>query len=138
MRKIITSVAFLVLLVACEGDQTVKFKWTALDITNLDNTSRYPAPTGLDSISKSVYGIRMYLFPVETYRQGRYFDEYESSVVNENNVDTISVSSTQDIYIANDTFLAGESINSLFYFFSNTYATSAQMGYYAIPSSAYY
>lgn len=138
MRTLFASALFLVLLVACEGDQTVKYKWTRLDVTNLDNTSRYPAPTGLDSISKSVYGIRLYLFPVETYRKGRYFDEYESIVINENPVDTISISSTQDLYLANDTFIAGEPINSLFYHFNNTYSTSAQMSFYGLPANAYY
>ena len=82
--------AFIFGLVSCEGDQTVRYRFTGLDVVPANSAGGFITPT-FDPIPAQTAGIRLLLFPEETYRQGRYFDPQESSVNNENPITVIKI-----------------------------------------------
>lgn len=82
--------AFLLSLSSCEGDQTVHYAFTDLDLAHLNTSAGMPFLSS-DSVPKTLYGIRLSLHPQEISRKGRYFDPNESSVVNDNPITLFKV-----------------------------------------------
>lgn len=136
--KLIYLLCVIVLLGSCENDQTLKYKWTNLDLAHLDNSGYSPVITTADSLPKSVYGLRLFLYPVETSRTGRRFDVYESTVTNDNPVEAITISSNSVINTPTQTFAAGDPINTLFYVFNNSYKTAIPLNLSSLNGTAYY
>src|SRR6478609_10630213 len=81
---------FSIVFVSCEGDQTVRFRFTGLDLDHVNSAPGLPV-IAHDSVPKKLYGIRLYLYPAETYRKGRYFDPYEAPPINEDPITKLTV-----------------------------------------------
>jgi hypothetical protein len=109
---------FLLALVSCEGDQTVRFKFTNLELDHLSSEQGIPIVIDADSAKGALYGIRMNLFPEETYRKGRYFDAYDSPPYLESDMKSIVITSSHDF---DEDHPEGAILNDCFYRFPGTY-----------------
>jgi len=118
MKNFFILTTLFLLIISCEGDQTVKYRFTSLDIENINYSGRLPQVSYSDSIPTNVYGIRLNLHSVETYRKGRYFDSYESSVSNENPITKIKITSTDSF---NTNYPKGTILNKCFVYFPGNY-----------------
>ncbi len=112
------AIVLLLALSSCEGDQTVRFKFTNLELVHLTSEHGMPIVFDADSAIGALYGIRMNLFPEETYRKGRYFDSYDSPPYLESDMKSIVITSNQDF---DDLHPAGSILNDCFYRFPGSY-----------------
>jgi hypothetical protein len=112
------AIVLLLILISCEGDQTVRFKFTNLELVHLSSEAGNPIVIDDDSTKGVLYGIRMNLFPEETYRKGRYFDAYDSPPYLESDMKSIVITSNQDF---DDLHPAGNILNDCFYRFPGSY-----------------
>jgi hypothetical protein len=103
---------------SCEGDQTVRFKFTNLELVHLSSEPGIPIVIDTDSTNGALYGIRMNLFPEETYRKGRYFDAYDSPPYLESEMKSIVITSNQDF---DEDHSEGSILNDCFYRFPGSY-----------------
>ena len=129
---ITTWAAFILSFVACEGDQSVRYRFTGLDVIPLSSAGGLPAIT-TDSIPASTAGIRLLLFPEETYRKGRYFDASESGVLNENPIETVRIWCNRSFN--SDT--AGTLLNSYFIYVPGNYLYAQQLDKGLNPTARY-
>jgi hypothetical protein len=120
MKRLVLPFALIILLslTACENDQSVGYKFTGLKAVNLNSTPGKPVVDDADSIRKEIYGIRLYLYPVETYRKGRYFDESESGVSAEDPVADIDITSSAAFDAAHP---PGTDLTNYFFYFPGNY-----------------
>ncbi|MEN9348748.1 MAG: hypothetical protein RLZZ77_2259 [Bacteroidota bacterium] len=101
------------LLVSCEGDQSVRYVFTDLSLEHISSeTGPNQTNDHLDQ-SSTTYGIRCNLSPVETYRKGRYFDPYESSISCDDPIQFIYITATSDFDLIHP---EGSLLNDLFYY----------------------
>jgi hypothetical protein len=113
----------LMALVSCEGDQTVRFRFTKLELEHLSSEGGNVKVTGVDSMQKELYGIRMNLFPVETFRKGRYFDP-ETPAEEEDRIKYIYITSDQDF---DNDHPANTLLNEKFYYFPGNFLYSSPL-----------
>jgi len=105
-------------LCSCEGDQTVRYKFTGLDLQHIHTSSGLTEVFSSDSIQKELYGLRLNLHPVETFRKGRYFDPYEAPAQNENPVHYIFITSDKAMDVDHT---EGSLLNGNFIYFPGNY-----------------
>lgn len=110
-------IIYSVFIVSCEGDITLRYHFTGLSVENAVNTGELPQVTTSDSIPKEAYAIRLYLYPEELSRDGRYLDP-ETPPSNSNPIDSIAIYSGTKF---NDTLQAGARLNSVFRIFNRNY-----------------
>jgi hypothetical protein len=127
---------FCVLLLSSCGKEeySLKYKFTALDIQNLDNTGEMPQPSVSDSIPSVAYGIRLNLHPVEVSKGDMYPDPYDYPPINTNRIDSISITSNAPF---DSLHLAGDLLNELFIYFQGTYFNTQKVGSSLYPTNAY-
>jgi hypothetical protein len=113
----------LMALVSCEGDQTVNFRFTKLVLEHLSSEGGNVFVTGVDSMQKTLYGIRMNLFPVETYRKGRYFDP-ETPAEEEDRIKYIYITSDEEF---DSEHPANTLLNEKFYYFPGNFIYCSQL-----------
>jgi hypothetical protein len=111
-------VLLTILLISCEGDQTLRYRITGLEAIPLETSAAYPVELTGTTCSAGTFGIRLDLKTIETYRKGRYFDYYESYADCENNFKYLRIRSTTDF---NATHPAGTLLNDCFYYFPGDY-----------------
>lgn len=122
------SVIFLGILItvmlSCEGDISLDYKFTDLTVENAENTGEMPVVNTLDSIPAAAYVIRMNLFPEEVSRsRGRYFDT-ETPPRNTNRPDSINVFANIDFNLEHP---AGASLNEYFVIFNHSYLNTSTL-----------
>ena len=103
----------LLVFTSCEGDQTVKYVFTDLQADHLTSENGANDINTNSQQASATYGIRCNLSPVETYRKGRYFDPYESSVNCEDPVEFVLITATADF---DSEHPQGSLLNDLFYY----------------------
>ncbi|MFL5765554.1 MAG: hypothetical protein ACJ77K_16535 [Bacteroidia bacterium] len=108
----------LLLLTSCENDQSVSYKFTGLKAANVNTSAGLPQVDNSDSIRKEIYGIRLYLYPVEVSRTGRSFDPSESGVMPVDPIADIDI--TSDVPL-DSAYPAGSELTSCFYYLPGTY-----------------
>lgn len=117
------------LLSSCEGDIQLDFQWTAMEISNADNSTLYPEATSADSLLASVYAIQLNMTSEEIAQSGRYLDT-ETPPRNLNRLDSLIITSTGDF---DEAHLAGSNLTGLFYFllgdYFNTVPADGSEGY---------
>ncbi len=120
MKYFISFLSFLALLffTSCEGDEVVRYRFTSLDLENADSSPGLPVVNNADSLAKEIYALRLYLHPVQTYRKGRYFDSYESSVNAENFIKKIKITSSDSFDILHP---ALSNLNNYFVYLPGNY-----------------
>lgn len=100
-------------LASCEGDQTVRYIFTDLTLEHISSENGANQVIDNPDQSSATYGFRCHLSPEETYRKGRYFDPYESSISCDDPIQFIYITATSD-FDANHP--AGSLLNDLFYY----------------------
>lgn len=100
-------------LLSCEGDQSVSYIFTGLELEHITSQYGQNRVTASAEQSSSTYGIRCNLSPVETYRKGRYFDPYESYVSCDDPIQFIYITATNDFDAEHP---AGHLLNDFFYY----------------------
>jgi hypothetical protein len=118
LSKVVLFVSWITLVVlsSCENDQSVTFRFTNLDLDHVDSSPGLPV-LAHDSVKAAVYGVRLYLYPVEISRKGRHFDPYEAPPVNQ---DPITVFNVWSNAYFNGT-PPGTSLNNHFILFQGSY-----------------
>ena len=126
----------VILLSSCEGDEYVTYRFTSLDIDHVTSAPGIPIVTYADSMAKELYGMRLYLHPVELSRDGRYFDAYESSVVNEDPITKIKINCVESF---DATHPAGTEITNYFVYVPGNYvyAQPLKIGEGLSPTAKY-
>lgn len=138
MKQLFLFISAVVLLFisSCESDQNVTYKFTDIDIVNINSSPGIPVISNTDSIPKAVFGLRLDLYPVETSRSGRTFNESESSVVNENPIRRITITCTGSFDSAHP---AGVNITDKFIYFPGNYLhTQRLVDEYSFQPTAQY
>lgn len=120
MKQLLVFISAVVILFfsSCESDQQVSYKFTDLDVANINSSPGIPVVSTTDSIPKAVFGLRLYLYPVETGKSGRSFNESESSVTNEDPIRRITITCTSSF---DSTHPAGADITYRFIYFPGNY-----------------
>ena len=109
----------LLALIACEGDQTLRYKIGGLSVVPLETSLAYPIELTSNSCAASTFGLRLDLMSYETYRKGRYFDYYESYAQCENPIKYLRITSPVDFNVSHP---AGTLLNDCFYYFPGDYS----------------
>ncbi len=118
MKYFLILFSFVVLFSSCEGDEYVTYRFMNLTLAHADSSPGLPVEATVDSMRKDIYVLRLYLYPVETSRKGRYFDSYESQVVPENPIEKIVITSSDSFDISHP---AGANLNNYFVYFPGNY-----------------
>lgn len=114
----IFSFVSVILFSSCEGDEYVVYRFTSLDLESTNSSQGLPFVSNVDSVKKEIYGLRLYLHPVQVSRKGRYFDTYESSVSAENQIMKIKISSSDSFDIAHPAYT---NLNNYFVYLPGNY-----------------
>lgn len=112
------SFVIVILFSSCEGDEYVTYRFTAFDLENANSSAGLPFVSNVDSTPKEVYALRLFLHPVQVSRKGRYFDQYESSVIPENPIMKIKITSSDSFDISHP---AGTNLNNYFVYLPGNY-----------------
>ncbi len=124
VKGFIFSGILMAVMLSCEGDISLDYKFTDLTVENAENTGDVPVVNTLDSIPAVAYVIRMNLFPEEVSRsRGRYFDT-ETPPHNINRPDSINVFSNIDF---DSEHPAGTSLNDYFVIFNHSYLNTSPL-----------
>lgn len=102
---------------SCEGDYSIAYNITGLDLSHAENTGEVPIESTLDSIPGIAYAIRLHLYPVELSRSGRYLDR-ETPPSNSNPPDSVHVICNKDF---NTSYLKGSLLDELFLVYNHSY-----------------
>lgn len=108
----------------------MRYKFTNLQLEQLTTSTGPPTVFDADSISKAIYGLRLNLFPVETFRKGRYFDPYEAPAQNENAISNILITSDVAMDAAHQ---PGSNLNGFFIYYPGNYIYCE-----AVPDTGYF
>jgi hypothetical protein len=119
MKYVCFFISMCFLLTACERDQSVVYKATALHLSHVVANNAGTTAFFGDSCRALNYGVRLALDPAEVSRTGKIFDTYESGVRMSPSIQNIFISANGDFDNAHP---RGSFLNELFYYFPNNYA----------------
>lgn len=120
MKNSWSLIFLLVCIVSCEGDYDVYFEWLGMKAYNAENSNKWPVKDDSDSISMSVYAIKLEMDVRETIKSGRYPDA-ETYPTNLNKLDSLIIISDYDFDISHP---AGTNLTDYFIILNDNYLRS--------------
>jgi len=117
MKPLVILFLVVILFSGCEGDYSITYKITGLEVGHAENTGEVPVENTLDSIPGIAYAIRLNLFPIETSRTGRYLDR-ETPPSNTNPPDSIHVTCDKEF---SSSYPVGSFLNSILLVYNHSY-----------------